>query len=46
MQKLKIYIAGPMSGITNDNRDAFHRQAELLAAAAQYPGRQRTAARL
>lgn len=30
MQKLKIYIAGPMSGITDDNREAFYQRADLL----------------
>ena len=30
MQQLKIYLAGPMSGITNDNREVFNQKAALL----------------
>lgn len=30
MQKLKIYIAGPMTGYANDNRGAFNQKAALL----------------
>lgn len=33
MQQLKIYIAGPMSGISNDNREVFNQKAAMIRAA-------------